>query len=166
MEIPVIYIFTHDSIGVGEDGPTHQPVEHLASLRAIPGLITLRPADANEVIDKRRRFTEAVLAGVTAGVLGIDAEGKINLANRSALNLLGAERSDLLGQPVADAVPELAELFQQATNDGNRPRQQQLTINRYGRERVLNVRVTTESSATEEHGYVMTLDEITDLVSA
>src|SRR5437773_1534334 len=49
MEIPVIYVFTHDSIGVGEDGPTHQPIEQLASLRAIPGLITLRPADANEV---------------------------------------------------------------------------------------------------------------------
>lgn len=49
MELPVVYIFTHDSIGVGEDGPTHQPVEHLASLRAIPGLVTLRPADANEV---------------------------------------------------------------------------------------------------------------------
>src|SRR5438105_4958226 len=51
MEIPVIYIFTHDSIGVGEDGPTHQPVEQLASLRAMPGLITLRPADANEVVE-------------------------------------------------------------------------------------------------------------------
>jgi len=51
MEIPVIQIFTHDSIGVGEDGPTHQPVEQLASLRAIPGLITLRPADANEVLE-------------------------------------------------------------------------------------------------------------------
>jgi len=51
MEIPVIYVFTHDSIGVGEDGPTHQPVEQLASLRAIPGLITLRPADANEVTE-------------------------------------------------------------------------------------------------------------------
>jgi transketolase len=54
MEIPVIYIFTHDSIGVGEDGPTHQPVEHLASLRAIPGLVTLRPADANEVVEAYR----------------------------------------------------------------------------------------------------------------
>lgn len=54
MELPVIYIFTHDSIGVGEDGPTHQPVEHLASLRAIPGLITLRPADANEVVEAWR----------------------------------------------------------------------------------------------------------------
>jgi transketolase len=51
MELPVVYVFTHDSIGVGEDGPTHQPVEQLASLRAIPGLIVLRPADANEVAE-------------------------------------------------------------------------------------------------------------------
>lgn len=51
MEIPVIYVFTHDSIAVGEDGPTHQPIEHLASLRAIPGLITIRPADAAEVVE-------------------------------------------------------------------------------------------------------------------
>ena len=54
MELPVIHIFTHDSIGVGEDGPTHQPVEHLASLRAMPGMIVLRPADANEVIEAWR----------------------------------------------------------------------------------------------------------------
>ena len=54
MEIPAIWIFTHDSIGVGEDGPTHQPIEQLASLRAIPGLITLRPADANEVVEAWR----------------------------------------------------------------------------------------------------------------
>lgn len=54
MEIPTIHIFTHDSIGVGEDGPTHQPVEHLASLRAIPGLIVLRPADANEIVEAWR----------------------------------------------------------------------------------------------------------------
>src|SRR6476620_11757644 len=51
MEIPAIHVFTHDSIGVGEDGPTHQPVEQLPSLRAIPGLITIRPADANEVLE-------------------------------------------------------------------------------------------------------------------
>jgi transketolase len=51
MELPVIHVFTHDSIGVGEDGPTHQPVEQLASLRAVPGLIVLRPADANEVAE-------------------------------------------------------------------------------------------------------------------
>jgi transketolase len=54
MELPVIHIFTHDSIGVGEDGPTHQPVEQVLSLRAIPGLITLRPGDANEVVEAWR----------------------------------------------------------------------------------------------------------------
>jgi transketolase len=54
MEIPVVYAFTHDSIGLGEDGPTHQPVEQLPSLRAIPGLITLRPGDANEVTEAWR----------------------------------------------------------------------------------------------------------------
>jgi len=54
MEIPVLHIFTHDSIGLGEDGPTHQPVEHLASLRAMPGLLVFRPADANEVVETWR----------------------------------------------------------------------------------------------------------------
>lgn len=61
MEIPVIYIWTHDSISLGEDGPTHQPIEHLASLRAMPGLIILRPADANEVVEAWRiimQFTD------------------------------------------------------------------------------------------------------------
>src|SRR6185312_9216747 len=51
MELPVIHIFTHDSIGVGEDGPTHQPIEHLASLRAIPGMVVFRPGDANEIVE-------------------------------------------------------------------------------------------------------------------
>lgn len=59
MELPVIYVFTHDSIGVGEDGPTHQPVEQLASLRAIPGLITLRPGDANEVVEAWRLIVQS-----------------------------------------------------------------------------------------------------------
>ncbi len=54
MELPTVFIFTHDAMGDGEDGPTHQPVEHLASMRAIPGLVTLRPADANEVVESYR----------------------------------------------------------------------------------------------------------------
>jgi transketolase len=54
MELPVFYVFTHEAMGDGEDGPTHQPVEHLAALRAIPGLVTLRPADANEVVEAYR----------------------------------------------------------------------------------------------------------------
>ena len=55
MQLPVTYVWTHDSIGLGEDGPTHQPVEHLAALRAIPGLDVVRPADANEVAAAGRR---------------------------------------------------------------------------------------------------------------
>ncbi len=58
MELPVVFVFTHDSIGLGEDGPTHQPVEQLASLRAIPGLVVLRPADANEVAEAWRVIME------------------------------------------------------------------------------------------------------------
>jgi transketolase len=54
MELPVVHIFTHDSIGVGEDGPTHQPIEQLVALRSIPGLVTVRPADANEVVEAWR----------------------------------------------------------------------------------------------------------------
>src|SRR5262249_50056082 len=59
MELPVIYIFTHDSIGVGEDGPTHQPVEQLISLRAIPGLIVLRPGDATEAAEAGGLFLKS-----------------------------------------------------------------------------------------------------------
>src|ERR1700674_5868647 len=67
MELPVVYIFTHDSIGVGEDGPTHQPIEQLITLRAVPGLVVLRPADANEVVEAYRyvlglRHQPAVIA--------------------------------------------------------------------------------------------------------
>jgi transketolase len=67
MELPAVWVFTHEAMSDGEDGPTHQPVEHLASLRAIPGLITFRPADANEVVEAYRyimqlRHQPAVLA--------------------------------------------------------------------------------------------------------
>jgi transketolase len=67
MELPTLFVFTHDAMGDGEDGPTHQPIEHLASLRAIPGLVTLRPGDANEVVEAYRyvvqlRHKPAVLA--------------------------------------------------------------------------------------------------------
>ena len=71
MELPVIYVFTHDLIGLGEDGPTHQPIEQLTALRSIPGLITLRPADANEVVEAWR-----VIIGLeSARVPGPDPPG-------------------------------------------------------------------------------------------
>jgi transketolase len=77
MEIPVLYVLTHDSIGLGEDGPTHQPIEHLAMLRATPGLILLRPADANEVAEAwrvamRLRNRPALLVLTRQGVPTLD----------------------------------------------------------------------------------------------
>jgi transketolase len=83
MELPVIYVWTHDSIGLGEDGPTHQPVEHLAALRAIPGLDVVRPADANEtaaawkaLLKKGQQPTGLALTRQSVPVLeGTDAEG-------------------------------------------------------------------------------------------
>jgi transketolase len=79
MEVPCIWIFSHDSIGVGEDGPTHQPIEQLASLRAIPGLLVLRPADANEVVEAWRVIMQlprepAVLVLTRGAVPTLDRE--------------------------------------------------------------------------------------------
>lgn len=122
---------------------------------------------ANDQIDSRRRFTEAVLAGVTAGVIGIDDGGHITLVNRSGLSLLDFAESELLDRNIVDAVPELETIVDEALVDGyGRAVQGQITLMRDGREHIINVRVTTEQTAKREHGYVVTLDDITDLVSA
>ena len=121
---------------------------------------------ARDVIDSRRRFTEAVLAGASAGVIGVDAEGHIGILNRSAERLIGHPEAEALGKPLAEIVPELAELFTTAQTGSQRLVQGQVTISRGNRERNLSVRVTSEQSAESDHGYVVTLDDITDLVSA
>ncbi|MEJ1159404.1 sensor histidine kinase NtrY-like [Prosthecomicrobium sp. N25] len=120
---------------------------------------------AKDQIDRRRRFTEAVLAGVTAGVLGIDGERRVTLANRSALALLDTAEANILGKPLDEAAPELAAAMAEAVTDNpQRPKQMQVTLRRAGQERTIIVRFTTESSSSE--GFVVTLDDITDLVSA
>ena len=121
---------------------------------------------AHDVIDSRRRFTEAVLAGASAGVIGVDFDGRIAILNRSAEKLIGRTEASTLGMPLVEAVPELATLLAEARSGLQRLSQGQVTINRNGRERNLSVRVTTEQSTAAEHGYVMTLDDITDLVAA
>jgi len=121
---------------------------------------------ARDVMDSRRRFTEAVLAGASAGVIGIDAEGCISILNRSAERLIGRNESDVLGQPLVAIVPELADILDEARAGAQRLVQGQVTISRVGRERNLSVRVTTEQSPEHEHGYVVTLDDITELVIA
>ena len=119
---------------------------------------------AHDLIDSRRRFTEAVLAGASAGVIGVDGKGAISILNRSAEKLIGSTESEALGRPLADVLPELAD-FMAAARSGART-QDQVTISRNGRERNLSVRITSEQSGESERGYVVTLDDITELVAA
>jgi two-component system nitrogen regulation sensor histidine kinase NtrY len=121
---------------------------------------------ARDLMDSRRRFTEAVLAGASAGVIGVDADGKISILNRSAEKLIGCAEADALGKALTDVVPELAPMIAEVRSSTQRLLQGQITINRGGDERNLSVRVTTEQSSDPEHGYVVTLDDITELVSA
>jgi two-component system nitrogen regulation sensor histidine kinase NtrY len=121
---------------------------------------------ARDVIDSRRRFTEAVLAGASAGVIGVDAAGKISIVNRSAERLIGTSVAEALGRPLIDVVPELKEIIAGALDGGQRLVQGQVILSRGGRDRTVSVRVTTEQSGDPQHGYVVTLDDITELVIA
>jgi two-component system nitrogen regulation sensor histidine kinase NtrY len=121
---------------------------------------------ARDLIDSRRRFTEAVLAGASAGVIGVDAESCISMLNRSAERLIGRSEADALGRPLSGIVPEVADIFTAARAGLQRLVQGQVTLNRDNRERNVSVRVTSEQSGAAEHGYVVTLDDITDLVTA
>ena len=121
---------------------------------------------ARDLMDSRRRFTEAVLSGASAGVIGVDAESSISILNRSAERLIGRTEAEALGRPLVEIVPELADMFAAARTGLQRLVQGQVTINRNGRERNLSVRVTSEQSGAAERGYVVTLDDITELVSA
>ncbi|HYW58939.1 MAG TPA: PAS domain-containing sensor histidine kinase [Xanthobacteraceae bacterium] len=121
---------------------------------------------ARDLIDSRRRFTEAVLAGASAGVIGADAEGHISIVNRSAERLIGTSSDAAIGRPLTEVVPELAGIIAAALVGAQRLVQGQVTISRGGRERIISVRVATEQSSDPQHGYVVTLDEITELVTA
>jgi two-component system, NtrC family, nitrogen regulation sensor histidine kinase NtrY len=121
--------------------------------------------EASEQIDERRRFTEAVLSGVTAGVIGLTGDGRITLVNRSASQLFDTTEEEMLHRPLSDLAPELAELMEEAIT-GRARVQGTVSFTRAGRERTVNVRVTREQSVAPEHGYVVTLDDITDLVTA
>ena len=120
---------------------------------------------ANTQLTERRRFMEAVLSGVSAGVIGLDRDGRITLANRSALRLLSREEDELVGRNLADVVPEFAAMLEDAQEHKNRP-QAQLALVIGGEERSFSVRVTHEEQGGEDYGSVITFDDITELVSA
>lgn len=121
-----------------------------------------RLVDASSVLDQRRRFTEAVLSGVSAGVIGLDSRNRITVLNPSAEKLLQVEQDKVLAKPLSDIWPELAALAAK----GGRSSQHQMALMRGGRERLVNVRVTSERSPDSEGGSIITLDDITDLVTA
>ncbi len=123
--------------------------------------------NANELMNQRARFIEAVLSGVTASVLGLDRLGNVTISNRSA-DTLFADRPNDPDTPtnLHKTVPELGNVFDRALKSGQNQHHEQITVLREGRERTLNVQVTREEDTAAEHSFVMTLDDITDLVSA
>ena len=118
--------------------------------------------DANTELDKRRRLTDAVLAGVSAGVLSVDAAGTIVRTNRSALELLALPEDGVLGRSLTAVMPELAPLVAQAAERPDRLTQGQVEILQRGTRRILLVRISAASDA----GAVVTFDDVTDLMSA
>ena len=119
---------------------------------------------ARDLIDQRRRFTEAVLAGASAGVIGVDGEGRIGISIARRKSSLTGSSGMSIGHPLSEIMPELKEIFSTAQLGTQRLVQGQVTISRQNRERNLSVRVTTEQSPNSERGYVVTLDDITELV--
>ncbi len=121
---------------------------------------------ASDLIDSRRRFIEAVLSSASAGIIGVDASGSVGILNRSAEKLIGHAESETLDHPLSDVLPELDEMMKTARESTQRLVQGQITINREGHERILSVRVTAEQTSQTRDSYIITLDDITELVSA
>jgi two-component system nitrogen regulation sensor histidine kinase NtrY len=123
--------------------------------------------NANTELDERRRFIEAVLSGVTAGVIGVDFAGCVTLINRSALELLRVKEERLIGRPLKAAVPEFAEIIDKSRRQARgKPVQAQITIVRETGERNFAVQVTREEDDKADFGVVVTFDDVTELTVA
>jgi two-component system, NtrC family, nitrogen regulation sensor histidine kinase NtrY len=123
-----------------------------------------RIVSASETLDRRRQFTEAVLSGVSVGVIGLDDAGQIAIANPVAESIMGRE---LAGRRLADVSEEIDQLFQEARRSRSGGFQRQVDLSAGGRERTLFVRVTSEkAAAADRRGFVVTIDDISDLVTA
>jgi two-component system nitrogen regulation sensor histidine kinase NtrY len=122
--------------------------------------------NASELIDSRRRFIEAVLSSASAGIIGVDASTSVGILNRSAEKLIGHAESETLGHPLSDVLPELDDMMKTAREGNQRLVQGQITITRDSQERNLSVRVSAEKTSQSRDSYIITLDDITELVSA
>jgi two-component system nitrogen regulation sensor histidine kinase NtrY len=122
--------------------------------------------EANRQLDERRRFTETVLTGVTAGVIGLDRDGRINLPNRSASALIGVDLDQSVGEDLAEVVPAMAMLLGDAVRRPDRVAQAQLQIISGSSTHTLLVRIAAEPDDEGISGFVVTFDDITELLSA
>ena len=122
--------------------------------------------NASGLIDSRRRFIEAVLSSASAGIIGVDGGGKIAVLNRSAEKLIGHSESEVMGKALSEIVPELNELMATARSSAQRLLQGQIEISRDNIERNLSVRVSSEQTGQSNESYIITLDDITELVTA
>src|SRR6201991_3239570 len=122
--------------------------------------------DAYSQIDERRRFPETVPAGVSAGVIGLDAQGRIELPNRAADELLGLDLLAAAGHPLAEIVPEFATLFAEVAASPEKARTAEIQTRPLNHRRILLVRIGAELSAGRTDGFVVTFDDITELQSA
>ncbi len=123
--------------------------------------------EVNRQLDERRRFTEAVLSGVSAGVIGLDSNGAINLPNRSASELVELDLSSMTGQPLQKVIPEMADLLDAALARPNRQHQAEIHLERENYTHILMVRIESERLDDGELiGFVITFDDITELQSA
>ncbi|QJI38548.1 transketolase [Pseudomonas sp. ADAK13] len=125
MELPVVFVFTHDSIGVGEDGPTHQPIEHLTQLRATPGLLTLRPGDANETLEawkialaQTHRPTCVVLSRQNLPTLDRTQYAAASGTSRGAYVLAGAEKPQVILIATGSEVSLAVDAYEQLKSEG------------------------------------------------
>src|SRR6201996_8040252 len=121
---------------------------------------------ASDLIDSRRRFIEAVLSSASAGIIGVDASGSVGIMNRSAEKLIGHSETETMDHPLSDVLPELDDMMKSAREGTQRLVQGQVTINRDGHERNLSVRVSAEPTSQARDSFIITLDDITELVSA
>ena len=122
--------------------------------------------EANRQLDERRRFTETVLTGVSAGVIGLDRAGRIHLPNRTASALLGVDLDLSIGEDLAESAPEMAGLLEEAARRPDRLAQAQVQIAGSNGIRTLLVRIAAEHDAEDISGFVVTFDDITELLSA
>ena len=122
--------------------------------------------NANRQLEERRRFTEGVLAGVSAGVIGLDDQARINLPNRSASDLLSVDLSTRIGQPISEIIPEMAPLVESARQRPSWIAESQINLERGAETRTLLVRIVAEFIASRLIGFVVTFDDVTELMSA